>query len=158
MKVVKDMVDCAEILAKTRYIRQIKKNILSVKENKSRLIFVNNNEDELKRVKIDKGLLPEIDNSTQRCDFMIQHGNINYYVELKGTHYEEAFAQIARSIEMFNECFGCKECQPIIVVPLYHLMANYQTIMEDSGLNKHIADRRCKQPIIEESPYCLPLS
>ncbi len=158
MKVVKDMVDCAEILAKTRYIRQIQKNILSVKENKSRLIFVNNNEDELKRVKIDKGLLPEIDNSTQRCDFMVQHKRINYYIELKGVYYEEAFAQIARSIEMFNKCFGCKECQPIIVVPLYYPMVNYQIVMAESGLNKHIKDKLCKKPIIEESPYCHPLS
>ncbi len=109
------MVDCAVILAKTRYIRKIQKKLLSVKENSARLIFVNNNEDELKRVKIDKGLLPETDNSTQRCDFMVQHGDINYYIELKGTHYEEAFAQIARAIEMFNECFCYKECQPIIV-------------------------------------------
>ena len=152
------MVDCAEILAKTRYIKKIQKKLLSVKENNARLIFVNNNEDELKRIKIDKGLLPETDSSTQRCDFMVQHGDINYYIELKGTHYEEAFAQIARAIEMFNECFCYKECQPIIVVSKYYPMANYQMVMAESGLNKHINDGLCKQPIIEESPYCHPLS
>ena len=85
------MVDCAEILAKTRYIKKIQKKLLSVKENNARLIFVNNNEDELKRIKIDKGLLPETDSSTQRCDFMVQHGDINYYIELKGDALRRGF-------------------------------------------------------------------
>lgn len=57
------------------------------------------------RIKIDKGLLLEIDNDTRKCDYGFIR-NINsdfYFVELKGRDIDSAVKQLISTIQIFRQ-------------------------------------------------------
>ncbi len=131
---------------------------LSVCDVKTKLTFVNNKQDVLILVRIDGCLIPESDNSTKRCDFMVQHEDINYYVELKGMrHYKKACWQLTKSIEMFNKCFGNKTCQPIIVTLRKRAPNIPHLDIARSGLENHIKAGVCKMLEMHISDDFYPL-
>ncbi len=117
----------------------------------SELILVNKKHDELTIVKIDKGIVK--DGRHKSCDFMVQHADINHYVELKGACYTDGFPQIAESIEHLNELFDGNDCKAIIVAQRHPSIADYQIPLAKSVLNKHVEDGICKEVIVRASPY-----
>ena len=151
-------IDCADILAKTHCITSHKGKTLSVKGNDTILTFVNENCDPLVKVDIDC-LLKGIVNPPKHCDFMVQHKNINYYVELKTGNPEGACNQIASTINIFNKCFSDKKCKAIIVVfaPIgMPFIARFQKQFKDefkkSDLRKYVRSGICDMPKIETAP------
>ncbi len=133
-------------------IKRTNEKRLSVCDVGTKLTFVNENQDELMRVEIDGCIIPKSDNSTKRCDFMVQHKETNYYVELKAKiNYRKALWQIAKSIEMFNKCFGNKTCQPVIVTLRKRAPNILNTDVSRSGLKDYIKDGSCKWPAPAES-------
>ncbi len=152
-------INCEDILAKTLCIRKIKRKLIPVKEHDTELIFVNKKEDELIRVKIDGCIFPKEDNSVQRCDFMVQHKNTNYYVELKTGDYRGACNQIASAIKNLNECFGGEKCKAIVVVFLPNMspfitdfQKKFQCEFRKSDLMQCVIDDICDAPEIEIAP------
>ena len=133
-------------------IKRTNEKRLSVCDKGTKLTFVNENEDELMRVEIDGCIIPESDNSTKRCDFIVQHKKTNYYVELKGIrYYKNAFEQIAKSIERFNKCFDKKTCQPVIVTLRKKVPNINQLELLKSGLIDYIEAGDCKRPVSVKS-------
>ncbi len=152
-------INCEDILAKTLCIRKIKRKLIPVKENDTELIFVNKKEDELIRVKIDGCIFPKEDNSVQRCDFMVQHKDINYYVELKTGNPEGACNQIASAIKNLNKCFGDNNCKAIIVVffPIgtpfiIGFQDQFRAEFKKSNLRKYVRQGICDAPEIIIAP------
>ena len=116
------MVDCANIWAKIDCKTTTKDEMVSVKGHDTELIFVNKNRDLLVKFDIDC-LLDEYHAAPpydfKRCDFIVQHKDINYYVELKTARYDGSLEQIASAIKNLNKCFDCndcKKCKAIVVV------------------------------------------
>ena len=60
------------------------------------------------RIKIDKGLLLEIDNDTKKCDYgFIRNVNSDFYfVELKGIDIDSAVKQLVSTILIFRRKYG----------------------------------------------------
>ncbi len=155
------MIDCAEIIkSKPHCIRETNQDELPLEEEASIMIFVNKKSELLKEVKIDKCLLTK--SSSVRCDFMVQHKDINHYVELKGTDYEHALKQLYKSIEIFNSCFpnkSNKKCKAIIVLSRAVAMSPwFEIAYEESDLRKYVDDGICEFPILKVSGYHHPLS
>jgi hypothetical protein len=72
--------------------------ILKFKENRSVMIFKNNNHKNVRQVKVDKCL-----NITgKRCDYLLICENIEHYVELKGCDVENAVIQIENTIKILS--------------------------------------------------------
>ena len=121
---------------------------LSVCDEGTKLTFINKKQAVLILVRIDGCIIPKSDNSTKRCDFMVQHKETNYYVELKAkTDYKKSLWQIAKSIEMFNKCFGNKTCQPVIVTLKRNVPYIPQVDIARSGLKDYIQKGFCEQPV-----------
>ncbi|MGU9962773.1 MAG: hypothetical protein ACNYPD_01565 [Candidatus Halichondribacter symbioticus] len=138
------MVNCKNILAKTHCIRQTQKRLIFARENKTRLIFVNKNADPLVKFDIDC-LLKQYHSAPpydfKRCDFIVQHKDINYYVELKTARYDGSFEQIASAIKNLNKCFGDKKCKAIVVVLASCInIASFQMDYRDSELPNYVED------------------
>ncbi len=152
------MLNCAQIIkAKPHCIRQTHQAELPLEEKASIIIFVNKKNELLVEVKIDDCLLTK--SPTVRCDFMVQHKNINHYIELKGTDYEHAIKQLGKSIEIFNSCFPNKKCKAIIVLSRAVAISPwFEIAYEESDLRKYVDDGICEFPIIKVSPYKHPLS
>ncbi len=132
-------------------IKRTNEKRLSVCDVGTKLTFVNENQDELMRVKIDGCILLTSD-PVLRCDFMVQHKEINYYVELKAIrYYKKACWQLAKSIEMFNKCFGNKTCQPVVVTLRKKTPDIPQVDIAKSGLKDYIQKGFCEQPVSVKS-------
>jgi hypothetical protein len=83
-----------------------------VEKNKQfSIILPKGNTERFLRIKIDKGLLLEIDNETKKCDYgFIRCLNSDYYfVELKGEDIEKAVAQITTTIKHFQQKYGVNQ-------------------------------------------------
>jgi hypothetical protein len=65
------------------------------------------------RIKIDKGLLAEIDSETIKCDYgFIRDQNSDYYfVELKGSDIAHAVEQLIRTITIFKAKYQIQASQ-----------------------------------------------
>ncbi len=154
------MVNCAQIIkSKPHCIRETHQAELPLEEKASIIIFVNKKNELLVEVKIDDCLLTK--SPTVRCDFMVQHKDINHYVELKGTDYEHALKQLCKSIEIFNSCFpnkSNKKCKAIIVLSKSVAITWFAEAYKESDLRKYVDDGICEYPIIKTSPYPHPLS
>lgn len=57
---------------------------------------------EAKRIQIDGGLLPKC-TEPKRCDYLIRTNTIERFIELKGSHIEDAIDQFKQSIERFGQ-------------------------------------------------------
>ncbi len=128
------------------------KDGLSRWEEESEIIFVNKNNDELTIIKIDDCFVKGKVN--KRCDFMVQHGVINYYIELKADRYiREAVIQIARSINTLNtKYFDDKRCKAIIVIA--NQIPRYKIIKRARAELKELLESNAHCPIIiKNSPY-----
>ncbi len=155
-------IDCANILAKTHCIASTKDESVSVKENDTELIFVNKNRDSVVKFDIDC-LLDEYHAAPpydfKRCDFMVKHKGINYYIELKTGDYRGACNQIASAIKNLNECFGGEKCKAIVVVFLPNMtpfitdfQKEFQCEFRKSDLMQCVIDDICDAPEIETAP------
>ncbi len=125
-------------------------------EERSKIIFVNENNDELTIIEIDDCFVKG--NIDKRCDFMVQHGVTNYYIELKAKKWRQAVIQIATSINTLNKRhFGDKKCQAIIVVA--NQTPRYKIRICARELLKELLESEVHCPLkIQNSPYPLPLS
>ncbi len=126
-------------------------------EERSKIIFVNEKNEKLTIIKIDGCFVTG--NANKRCDFMVQHGVINYYIELKVNRYiREAVVQIAKSINTLNEKhFDGKRCKAIIVVA--NQVPRRKVLMRARGVLKERLESEVHCPLkIQNSPYDLPLS
>ncbi len=158
-------INCANILAKTTCITSHKGKSLPVKGNDTILTFVNENCDPLVKVDIDCLLKGKV-NPPKHCDFMVQHKDINYYVELKTKNPKGACNQIASAIKNLNKCFDCKKCKAIIVVffpsGIPFIAEFYKEFSDEfrkSDLMQCVIDDICDAPEIEIAPdafYTLP--
>ncbi len=83
------------------------------KEEKSKLILDNKNQDLMIKVKLDGCYAQDL--TKKCCDYLVRHKGINYYIELKGVNYEDAFVQIISAITQFNKDFDNNTCKAIIV-------------------------------------------
>ena len=69
--------------------------LIVLSENRSKITFVNDGQVEIRKIKIDGGVITE----GERCDWLIiPPSNIEYFVELKGADVKKAFDQLKRSI------------------------------------------------------------
>ena len=162
-------INCANILAKTDCITSTKDEKLSVDAHDTELIFVNENCDPLVKFDIDC-LLDEYHAAPpynfKRCDFMVKHKDINYYIELKTGDYRGACNQIASAIKNLNECFGGEKCRAIVVVFLPNMtpfitdfQKEFQCEFRKSDLMQCVIDDICDAPKIETAPGAFyPLS
>ncbi len=133
-----------------------RKNGLSREEMEVEIFFVNKKNEELKIIEIDGCFV--IDNLHKRCDFMVQHGIVNYYIELKSSGWGKAVMQIAASINMLNKkYFGNKKCQPIIVLANQTPRQKIIKLAREE-LDKLVGPGICEPLKIQNSPYDLPLS
>ncbi len=135
----------------TNCIEKTRKDGLSRWEEESEIIFVNKNNDELTIIEIDgcfvKGKI------NKRCDFMVQHEVINYYIELKAKKWKKAVVQIAKSINTLNKKnFGDKKCKAIIVRS--NQVPKYKIIKRARAELKELLESDAHCPIIiKNSPY-----
>ncbi len=121
------------------------------------IFFVNKNNEELKIIKIDDCVVTG--NTHKRCDFMVQHGIINYYIELKNKGWKRAVEQIASAINLLNkDCFDGKKCQAIIV--LANQASKVKIIQAATDELVRLVEEAdvCCPIIIRNTPYDLPLS
>ncbi len=144
---VKRLNDCTE---------KTTKDGLSRKENRSKIFFVNKKNEELRIIKIDDCFVTGKDD--KRCDFMVQHNGINYYIELKAKGWKKPVIQLATSINNLNEAFfDGKKCQPIIVLSRRTVKVNIKRRARKE-FDKRVKQGICRRLEVEGSPYHLPLS
>ncbi len=73
-----------------------------LKENKSKITFLNPNQDEILIIKVDGCVIS--DNETLRCDYaLIPSDAVEIYVELKGSDIAQAVKQIESTINLLSE-------------------------------------------------------
>ncbi len=159
------LIDCANILEKTDCITSTKDESMFVSGHDTILTFVNENCDPLVKVDIDC-LLDEY-NATppydfKRCDFIVQHKNTNYYVELKTGNPDGACNQIASAIKNLNKCFDCKKCKVIkaIIVVFFPsgipfiaaFHKEFEAEFKKSDLMQYVRDDICEAPKIIIAP------
>jgi len=69
------------------------------------IVLPKGNKEEFLRIKIDKGLLNEIDQLTKKCDYGFIRGKTcdYYFVELKGADINSAVEQLISTIKYFKK-------------------------------------------------------
>jgi hypothetical protein len=73
-----------------------------LQENKSKIVFVNPNQDKILIIKIDGCVIS--DEKTLRCDYaLIPSDQLEIYVELKGSDILHAVKQIESTIELLSD-------------------------------------------------------
>ena len=89
---MKSLPECEEYRSDTKIV---------LKENKSKITFLNPNQDEVLTIKVDGCVIS--DNDTLRCDYaLIPADDIEIYVELKGSDISHAVEQIKSTIESLS--------------------------------------------------------
>ncbi len=145
----------ARIKAVNKCITKTHKPLLVLKgrkKEKSQLTFKNKNRNLLVKVELD-GCYAK-DTTEKCCDYLVQHNGINYYIELKGVNYADAFPQIISAITQFNKDFDGNICKAIIVASKSPTVTDAQKAFRRSKLKGLI----CGEPIIKSTPYKHPLS
>ena len=90
---MKSIPECEERRSDTKIVLQ---------ENKSKITFLNPNEDEILIIKVDGCVIS--DNETLRCDYaLIPADAVEIYVELKGSDIAQAVKQIESTIKLLSE-------------------------------------------------------
>jgi hypothetical protein len=89
---MKSLPECEEHRSDTKIV---------LKENKSKITFLNPNKDEILIIKVDGCVIS--DNETLRCDYaLIPSDAVEIYVELKGSDIEQAVKQIESTINLLS--------------------------------------------------------
>jgi hypothetical protein len=90
---MKSFPECEQYRSDTKIVLQ---------ENKSKIAFLNPNQDKVLTVKVDGCVIS--DNETLRCDYaLIPSNTIEIYVELKGSDIPHAVKQIESTIRLLSQ-------------------------------------------------------
>jgi hypothetical protein len=90
---MKSLPECEEYRCDTKIVLQ---------ENKSKITFLNPNQDEILTIKVDGCAIS--DNETLRCDYALMPSDeVEIYVELKGSDIVHAFKRIESTIRLLSD-------------------------------------------------------
>ncbi len=89
-----------ECLIKTR------NKIVVCKENKRKIIFINNNKRNVEKIKVDGCQIKE----GKRCDYLVNFNEIQNFIELKGENIKYALKQIEITINILGISSDKKNC------------------------------------------------
>ncbi|MEG4211109.1 hypothetical protein [Microcoleus sp. S13_B4] len=134
-----------EILPECEERRSDTKIVLQ--ENKSKITFLNPNQDEILKIKVDGCVIS--DNETLRCDYaLIPSDAVEIYVELKGSDIAQAVKQIESTIKLLSEnpqkikklCFVVSTRVPKQTTSIQQLQSQFKKNFNASFRIKNIQD------------------
>jgi hypothetical protein len=135
---MKSFPECEEHSSKTQIV---------LKENKSKITFLNPNKDEILKIKVDGCVIS--DNETLRCDYaLIPSDAVEIYVELKGSDIAQAVKQIESTIKLLSEnpqkikklCFVVSTRVPKQTTSIQQLQSQFKKKFNASFRIKNIQD------------------
>ncbi|MEG4804768.1 hypothetical protein QUB63_29290 [Microcoleus sp. ARI1-B5] len=118
-----------------------------LQENKSKITFLNPNQDEILKIKVDGCVIS--DNETLRCDYaLIPCDAVEIYVELKGSDIAQAVKQIESTIKLLSEnpqkikklCFVVSTRVPKQTTSIQQLQSQFKKKFNASFRIKNIQD------------------
>jgi hypothetical protein len=119
-----------------------------LKENKSKITFLNPNQDEILIIKVDGCVIS--DNETLRCDYaLIPSDAVEIYVELKGSDIAQAVKQIESTIKLLSEnpqkikklCFVVSTRVPKQATNIQQIQSQFNNKFNASFRIKNIQDK-----------------
>ena len=135
---MKSLPECEKRRSDTKIVLQ---------ENKSKITFLNPNEDEILIIKVDGCVIS--DNETLRCDYaLIPSDAVEIYVELKGSDIAQAVKQIESTIKLLSEnpqkikklCFVVSTRVPKQTTSIQQLQSQFKKKFNASFRIKNIQD------------------
>jgi len=135
---MKSLPECEERRSDTKIVLQ---------ENKSKITFLNPNQDEILIIKVDGCVIS--DNETLRCDYaLIPSDAVEIYVELKGSDIAQAVKQIESTIKLLSEnpqkikklCFVVSTRVPKQTTSIQQLQSQFKKKFNASFRIKNIQD------------------
>ena len=118
-----------------------------LQENKSKITFLNTNQDEILIIKVDGCVID--DDKTLRCDYaMIPCDEVEIYVELKGSDVSHAVKQIESTISLLSDnaqkikklCFVVSTRVPRQTTSIQQLQSQFKKKFNASLRIKNIQD------------------
>jgi hypothetical protein len=118
-----------------------------LQENKSKITFLNPNEDKILTIKVDGCAIS--DNETLRCDYaLIPSDEVEIYVELKGSDIVHAVEQIKSTIRLLSDnpqkikklCFVVSTRVPRQTTNIQQLQSQFKKNFNASFRVKNIQD------------------
>ena len=118
-----------------------------LQENKSKITFLNPNQDEILIIKVDGCVIS--DNETLRCDYaLIPSDAVEIYVEWKGSDIAQAVKQIESTIKLLSEnpqkikklCFVVSTRVPKQATSIQQLQSQFKKKFNASFRIKNIQD------------------
>ena len=118
-----------------------------LQENKSKITFLNPNQDEILIIKVDGCVIS--DNETLRCDYaLIPSDAVEIYVELKGSDIAQAVKQIESTMKLLSEnpqkikklCFVVSTRVPKQATSIQQLQSQFKKKFNASFRIKNIQD------------------
>ena len=118
-----------------------------LQENKSKIIFLNPNQDKILTIKVDGCVIS--DNETLRCDYaLIPSDEVEIYVELKGSDIDHAVEQIKSTIRLLSDnpqkikklCFVVSTRVPKQTTTIQQLQSQFKKNFNASFRVKNIQD------------------
>ena len=118
-----------------------------LQENKSKITFLNPNQDEILIIKVDGCVISG--NETLRCDYaLIPSDAVEIYVELKGSDIAQAVKQIESTIKLLSEnpqkikklCFVVSTRVPKQATSIQQLQSQFKKKFNASFRIKNIQD------------------
>jgi hypothetical protein len=118
-----------------------------LEENKSKITFLNPNQDKILRIKVDGCVIS--DNETLRCDYaLIPSDEVEIYVELKGSDIVHAVEQIKSTIQLLSDnpqkikklCFVVSTRVPKQTTTIQQLQSQFKRNFNASFRVKNIQD------------------
>lgn len=143
---MKSLPECEERRSDTKIVLQ---------ENKSKITFLNPNQDEILIIKVDGCVIS--DNETLRCDYaLIPSDAVEIYVELKGSDIAQAVKQIESTIKLLSEnpqkikklCFVVSTRVPKQTTSIQQLQSQFKKKFNASFRIKNIQDEYDLSPSI----------
>lgn len=123
------------------------KKIVLQEENKSKITFLNPNQDKILTIKVDGCVIS--DNETLRCDYALMPSDeIEIYVELKGSDIVHAVAQLESTIRLLSDnpkkikklCFVVSTRVPRQTTSIQQLQSQFKKKFNASFRVKNIQD------------------
>ena len=118
-----------------------------LKENKSKINFLNPNQDKILTIKVDGCVIS--DNETLRCDYALMPSDeVEIYVELKGSDIVHAVEQIKSTIRLLSDnpqkikklCFVVSTSVPAYTTTIQKLKLQFKNNFNASFYIKNIQD------------------
>jgi len=135
---MKSLPECEEYRCDTKIV---------LKENKSKITFLNPNQDKILTIKVDGCVIR--DNETLRCDYALMPSDeVEIYVELKGSDIVHAVAQIESTIRLLSDnpqtikklCFVVSTRVPKQTTNIQHIQSQFKKKFNASFRVKNIQD------------------